>query len=282
MTVLVIPNLGKENAASTAARVVETLRGCGLCVLLPETARGALSLPDVVYLPEREAFASCDVIVTVGGDGTLLHAARKSLDYDKPLVGVNVGRLGFLTTVEDYELPKLKRIARGDYICDRRSLLAVSVGGRPALAQTALNDVMISKNSVTQTIDIEVYCDDILANHFRGDGVVIATATGSTAYSLSAGGPVLDARIAGLVVTPVCAHGLHTPPMVFSAERRLRVTACAAPGAPRPLLSCDGCAPCEIFPEDAINVALSERSVSLICFNEADQFEAIDKKLRRL
>ncbi|MFR9158959.1 MAG: NAD(+)/NADH kinase [Ruthenibacterium lactatiformans] len=109
----------------------------------------------------------------------------------------------------------------GEYILDRRSILSVSVDGQNRFRQTALNDVVISKSGISQTVDVEIFCDDILVNHYQGDGVVIATPTGSTAYSLSAGGPVLDAHIAGLVVTPICAHSLHSPSMVFSAGRRL-------------------------------------------------------------
>ena len=280
MIVFIIPNLGNQNAAATVRSAVEMLHRCGAQVLIRDELHAQFAGLPVRFLPEQEAFAQCDVIVTVGGDGTILHAARQSLGFGKPLLGINVGRLGFLATVEAYEMEKLERLVRGEFSRDRRALLSVAVqGGQDG---TALNDVMISKNSPTQTVDIEVYCDDILANHFRGDGVVIATPTGSTAYSLSAGGPVLDAQIAGLVVTPVCAHGLHSPPMVLSAQRRLRILASAAYGAPDPLLSCDGGTPCGIAPGQAVTVALSEQSVSLVRFNEADQFEAIDKKLRRL
>lgn len=282
MIVFIIPNLVNANAASTLENAASTLHRCGAHILLCDKLREQFSHLAADFLPEQEAFQKCDVIVTVGGDGTILHTARKSLGFDKPLLGINVGRLGFLATVEAYEMEKLERLARGEFSYDRRTLLAVSTEGRPELSQTALNDVMISKNISTQTVDIAVYCDDILANHFRGDGVVIATPTGSTAYSLSAGGPVLDAHIAGLVVTPVCAHGLHSPPMVLSAQRRLRILASAAYGAPNPLISCDGGKPWEIAPGQAVSIALSEQSISLVCFNEADQFEAIDKKLRKL
>lgn len=110
--------------------------------------------------------------------------------------------------------------------------------------------------------------------------MVIATPTGSTAYSLSAGGPVLDAHIAGLVVTPICAHSLHSPSMVFSAGRRLRVSLSSPLGPHNALLSCDGRSPETISCQDTVDVALSDKYISLICFNEADQFEAIDKKLK--
>ena len=216
----------------------------------------------------------------MGVDGTNLHAARQSLGYTKPLLGINIGRMGFLATVEAYEMEKLERLVHGEYILDRRSILSVSVDGQNRFRQTALNDVVISKSGISQTVDVEIFCDDILVNHYQGDGVVIATPTGSTAYSLSAGGPVLDAHIAGLVVTPICAHSLHSPSMVFSAGRRLRVSLSSPLGPHNALLSCDGRSPETISCQDTVDVALSDKYISLICFNEADQFEAIDKKLK--
>ena len=147
------------------------------------------------------------------------------------------------------------------------------------LCQYALNDLVVFKKGITQTVDVRIWCDEILVNHYQGDGVVVATPTGSTAYSLSAGGPVLDARISGLVVTPICAHSMHSPPMVFSAERKLRIQV-MSPTQELALLSCDGLQEEAIFHDDIVSVSLSDRSISLICFNEADQFEAIDKKLK--
>lgn len=286
MTILIIPNLGNPNAAAAVDRAVSVLCTCGAEVLLPDTGemRQKFSGLSVRFAPECESFHLCDAVVTVGGDGTILHAARTSLEYgvQKPLLGINVGRLGFLATVEADEIEKLARLVYRDFSLDKRSMLSVSVEGSPESEQIALNDVMITKNSPTQTVDIEVYCDGIPVNKFRGDGVVVATPTGSTAYSLSAGGPVLDAHIEGLVVTPICAHGLHSPPMVLSAGRRLRIRASSSYQAPAPLLSCDGDKPHEVPEKRDIEIAFSENTFDLICFNQADQFDAIGKKLAKL
>ena len=189
-------------------------------------------------------------------------------------------KINLLAEGQELMLEKLERLVHGEYILDRRSILSVSVDGQNRFRQTALNDVVISKSGISQTVDVEIFCDDILVNHYQGDGVVIATPTGSTAYSLSAGGPVLDAHIAGLVVTPICAHSLHSPSMVFSAGRRLRVSLSSPLGPHNALLSCDGRSPETISCQDTVDVALSDKYISLICFNEADQFEAIDKKLK--
>lgn len=279
MTVFLIPNLNKEHAVETTCAAIGVLRASGTQVVMSRDIRKFFPGQDVTFDLDAQALPHCDVIVTVGGDGTILHAARQCLGYKKPLLGVNLGRMGFLATVEADELDKLARLERGEYTLDRRAILSVDVRGHSTFRQTALNDVVIFKRGISQTIDVQIYCDDILVNGFQGDGVVIATPTGSTAYSLSAGGPVLDARIDGIVMTPICAHSMHSPPMVFSARRRLRVEA-LSPTQDFAFLSCDGRAEEQISCGDKVDVSLSDKFVSLVCFNEADQFEAIDKKLK--
>ena len=127
MTVFLIPNLKKENAVPTALRAAKTLRGAGARVLLSDAVREYFVGMGQEFAEDAKAFELCDVIVTVGGDGTILHAARQSLGYNKPLLGINIGRMGFLATVEAYEMEKLERLVHGEYILDRRSILSVSV-----------------------------------------------------------------------------------------------------------------------------------------------------------
>lgn len=280
MTVYLIPNLTKPQAAATARAAIGVLCAHGADVVLPaDVPLCEFEGQPVRLLEETAAFGSCDAIVTIGGDGTILHAARRGIEFHKPLLGVNIGRMGFLATVEAYELNKLARLAQGDYRIDQRAMLQVRAHGANSFHQYALNDVVISKPGMNQTIEVSITCDGIPVNRFMGDGVVVATPTGSTAYALSAGGPVLDARIDGIVMTPVCAHSMHSPPMVFSAQRKLciRVQGRDDAGA---LVSCDGWTPERISFGDMVEVSLSERSVSLVSFSEADQFEAIDKKLK--
>lgn len=279
MIVFLIPNLSKPAAVQTTCCVIQTLRACKAEVVLQNSVKHAFANLSVAFLDDAQALACCDVIVTVGGDGTILHAARQSIGWDKPLLGINLGRVGFLATMEADEPQKLERLVKGQYTLDKRRVLNVYVGGETGFCQTALNEVVVAKTLISQTIDVKIYCDDILVNEYLGDGVIIATPTGSTAYSLSAGGPVLDARIAGFVVTPICAHSMHSPPMVFSAERRLRV-AVSAPNPCTAHISCDGRADESISYGDTIEVAYSDTFISLVSFNEASQFEAIDKKLK--
>ena len=281
MRVFLVLNLSKEQSIPIARKAISIFQRLGVSVVLEQSAHPFFaSDSSILFMQRSAAVPFCDVIITVGGDGTILHVARYCLGSGKPLFGINLGRMGFLATVEAYELDKkLSRLVAGDYTLDERRILAVEVHGRNTFRKYALNDLVVFKGGVGQTLDVCIWCDGISVNQYQGDGVVVATPTGSTAYSLSAGGPVLDARISGLVVTPVCAHSLHSPPMVFSAERKLRIQV-SSPTREFAFLSCDGMKEEQITRDDVVEVSLSSRFVSLICFNEADQFEAIDKKLK--
>lgn len=279
MTVYLIPNMKKRDVRAAVETVARCLRGLGAQVLLPLALEETFEGQDAQFLCDADAFARCDVAVTVGGDGTILHAAKRGLSYHRPLLGVNLGRMGFLATAECGDSAKFERLVRGDWREDRRAVLSVCCRGKRPFESVALNDLVIAKTGIGQTVDVSIWCDGILVNEYLGDGVVVSTPTGSTAYSLSAGGPVLDARIRGLVVTPVCAHSMHSPPMVFSAERRLTIQV-DSPARGRAEMCCDGADARVLLPEDRLEVSLSGDYISLVSFNEADQFAAIDKKLK--
>lgn len=279
MTVYLIPNMKKRDVRAAVETVARCLRGLGAQVLLPLALEETFEGQDAQFLCDADAFARCDVAVTVGGDGTILHAAKRGLSYHRPLLGVNLGRMGFLATAECGDSAKFERLVRGDWREDRRAVLSVRCRGKRPFESVALNDLVIAKTGIGQTVDVSIWCDGILVNEYLGDGVVVSTPTGSTAYSLSAGGPVLDARIRGLVVTPVCAHSMHSPPMVFSAERRLTIQV-DSPARGRAEMCCDGVDARVLLPEDRLEVSLSGDYISLVSFNEADQFAAIDKKLK--
>lgn len=280
MTVYLIHNPSKPETVDVCLRAAGLLAGAGAGVLLPPVMQTVCRVPEVRFLPQADALPLADALVTVGGDGTILHAAKECLACEKPILGINLGRTGFLATCEVDEMEtKLALLARGQFQLDQRALLKATVDGDKARPQTALNDVVIYKGRQVQTIDFDIFCDDILVNHVRSDGVIVATPTGSTAYSLSAGGPILDAHVRGIVVTPICAHSLHSPSIVFAADRRItiRVDPSARDHA---LLSSDGEQERPLLQGGSVQVELSDKTVKLITFNPADQFDAIDKKLR--
>ena len=280
MTIYISPNSGKPSAYEIALRAAQILLTHGADVLMCETMRTNCSTVGVLYLPQEACLKRADVILTIGGDGTILHEANLWLQDAKPRVGINLGRCGFLATCEISEMEtKLAAVAKGEFSLDNRMLLYARVLGHDGWEGHALNDVVVTKGRLQQAIDFSIYCDDILVEHYRGDGVIVATPTGSTAYSLAAGGPILDSQTKGVVVTPICPHSLASPAMVFAQERKLNV--CVGQVADDEVfISCDGAAGFPLKAGATAEIRLSDQMVKLITFGRADQFLAIDQKLR--
>ena len=268
----------KPEAAGVLLQAAHLLLAEGTRVVL--AAEDGFAPPDgAVCLPGAQALTQADAVVTVGGDGTMLHAAKECARHGLPVLGINLGRTGFLATCELDEMEqKLHKLAAGEFSVEHRALLQAECTGADG-PLIALNDLVVYSGHRRQTVDLDILCDGLPVSNCRGDGVILATPTGSTAYSLSAGGPILDARIRGLVVTSICAHSLQRPAIVFAADRRITVRPGAAQRGPI-LISSDGEREIELPAGGELRAGLSEKSVKLITFNGTDQFDAIDKKLR--
>ena len=234
------------------------------------------------YADKAELEKSVDFIITIGGDGTFLHTASLTVDFNIPILGINLGRVGFLAALEKTELEKLHKLAKQEYFIDKRSMLLANLSSLNAGKQnnfTALNDVVVAKGPVGRTIQYSVYCDDILVSNYRGDGIVISTPTGSTAYSLSAGGPIVDAKNNAILVTPICAHNTGNPAMVFASDRIIKI-AVSENESKLAYFSSDGSNNIQLDENDEITVTTAKDTVSLICFENVEQFKMIDKKLK--
>ena len=176
MTVYISPNPGKAMAYGISQRAAQILLTHGAQVLMQDGLQAECMTMGVVYLSQKECLERTDVILTIGGDGTILHEANLSLVYRKPILGINLGRCGFLATCEVDEMEaKLSAVARGEYFLDNRMLLYVRVLGDDSWEGHALNDVVMTKGRLQQAVDFSIYCDDILVEHYRGDGVIVAT-----------------------------------------------------------------------------------------------------------
>ena len=268
----------KPEAAGVLLQAAQLLLAEGTRVVL--AAEDGFAPPDgAVCLPGAQALTQADAVVTVGGDGTMLHAAKECARHGLPVLGINLGRTGFLATCELDEMEqKLHKLAAGEFSVEHRALLQAECTGADG-PLIALNDLVVYSGHRRQTVDLDILCDGLPVSNCRGDGVILATPTGSTAYSLSAGGPILDARIRGLVVTSICAHSLQRPAIVFAADRRITVRPCADQRGPI-LISSDGEREIELPAGGELRAGLAEKSVKLITFNGTDQFDALDKKLR--
>lgn len=280
MPVLLYPNPTKDESFVVTRQAACILRDCGETPLASEEYREQLQGNPFCFLPAEKAFASADKVVTIGGDGTLLRASAQCLASHLPVLGVNLGRTGFLATCEVSEMAvKLSRLAAGDYTREPRSLLLGSVASR-GWSACALNDFVVFGRSRLHPMDYSIYCDGAFVCHYRSDGVILSTPTGSTAYSLSAGGPILDAAAAVFLVNGICTHDIYSAPLVFSAARKVTVE--ADPENRDTVFACaDSRMQCPLEPGERLEIELAKQMLDLISFDGAEQFKAIGNKLMR-
>jgi len=281
MKVHLMPNLDKPQALECALQVAGLLHkaGCGINVLRPEHA--VLGLYHVqVYETRDECVSNCDVIIAVGGDGTIIHAAKHALDHDKLILGVNAGHLGFLAQAESDDLARMvQRLLNKDYEVEPRFVLCAAIeGGSRSITGYAINDAVVARGFASSLVDLALYCDGKYLDSLRGDGVIFATPTGSTAYSMSAGGPIVDPVLDAILMTPICSHQLTTRPLLFSASKTLSVK-CNRPEEQRLFLSLDGGVPMPLEENEFVTVHKAPRAARFINFGEREFFEVFSEKI---
>lgn len=228
MKIFMMPNLSRKNAHACAVDAIERLHELGAEILLDQKVKDSFSdFSFITYLPFPEVIEACDLVIAIGGDGTILHTAKYAVEKDKPVFGINAGRLGFLAGLEVTEMDHLADLVAGNYTIEKRMMLKVirrSADGQEDVLY-ALNDAVISKGGLAKIVDLEVWCGSEKVIAHRADGIIFSTPTGSTAYSLSAGGPVIDPEIDCISMTPICSHSLLSRSIIFSDQTVLTVYA---------------------------------------------------------
>lgn len=270
----------------SVAHALETLHrhlvGRGLRVVLDQDTAANLPALQIDSLPREELGRQCDLAVVVGGDGTLLNAARSLSDHEVPVVGVNLGRLGFLVDVSPvHMLPRLDEILDGRFTEERRLLLHARVEreGQTVIECDALNDVVIHKWQVARMIEFETYINNVFVHVMRSDGLIISTPTGSTAYALSGGGPILHPSLDALVLVPICPHMLTNRPIVVSAENEIEVVVGTAGGG-QGQVTCDGQVNDRVRAGDRICIRSKPRKLHLLHPSDYDYYQILRSKLR--
>ena len=265
-TIGLIAKHGDPRVGETLGRLIGMLRARGLAVVLDEQSCSAYpgrGLPTVA----REALGQrCDLVVVVAGDGTFLSAARSLVDQNVPLLGVNLGRLGFLADIMPDEMSvRLNEILDGDFIEERRFLLDVAVerGAERVFSESALNEAVTHKSSMARLVEFETYIDGHLVNSQRSDGLIVATPTGSTAYALSGGGPILHPSLDAIVLVPICPHTLSSRPVVVGGGSVVEVVL-GDDAETSVQLSCDGQTTVELAAGDRISIRKRHPDVHLI------------------
>ena len=229
--VTLIANFNIREKASAAIEVAEKISSFCSEIVVSEVYKDRIfrmhaHRPEFNYRPVDELYDDVDMVVVLGGDGFILEAARRASVKDIPILGINLGRIGYMTELEMDELDLIEKIFKGEYTIDERTMLSVEVVSKDGAIRSesyALNEAVVANGSTARIIDLKLSDNGVLVSDFRADGLVIATPTGSTAYSLSAGGPIVDPKLNCFCVTPICPHSLLARPLVFSDSARLEV-----------------------------------------------------------
>jgi NAD+ kinase len=250
-------------------------------VLIDDSTAALLRTREFAVVSRAELGRRCDLAVIIGGDGTLLNAARSLADFNVPLVGINLGYLGFLADISPHDMMAcMDDILEGKYQSDERFLLHVVIerDGEVVSESDALNEVVVHKWNVARMIELETYIDGQFVNKLRADGIIVATPTGSTAYALSAGGPILYPGLDAIVVVPVCPHTMSNRPIVIGGDSRIEVIVCNGPPE-NSQTTCDGQITLGLMGGDRIKIFKKEQPVRLLHPARHDHFQILRAKL---
>lgn len=281
MKTAVVVNLSKEEAISCAGEIsLLMLSNNSDVFMLSECApfyKGVkASYTDTI----EELFRICDIAITVGGDGTIIHAAKYAARFDKPLIGVNVGRLGFAADIEIDGISELTRILDGDYSVEERVLFDVEViKNGVSKNYLAVNDAVIARGQLSKIIDLQVTLDDEEIAKYRADGLLFSTPTGSTAYSLSAGGPIIAPQLDCILMTPVCPHSLFSRSVIFEGNSVLTVSV-KIPDECCCVLTIDGEKNVDILADDIVKIKKSDLKLKFVSINKRNFYRKLNEKLK--
>lgn len=269
-----------SSAAVDVARELKVwLEQRGVKVLLEEHLAADMDVDSGVESLKLPHMVEC--IIVLGGDGTLISVARDVGALDVPILGVNLGSLGFLTEITlDGLYDELERVLVGDFTVSNRIMLeaVIARGDEPAAHYQVLNDIVINKGALARIVDMEVWVDDHYLTTFKADGLIVSTPTGSTAYNLAAGGPIIYPGLNCLVITPICAHTLTNRPIIFSDEAVIRII--MRIDEERVFITADGQIGMALQAQDVVEIRKANMCTSLIKSASKEYFEVLRTKLR--
>lgn len=268
MNILVIYNPDSESGASVAAEVNEIL----------DDSLVNLTVEQFCKTKEPEIPNGTDIIIVIGGDGTIIKVAKAAARFDCPILGINAGHLGYLASLDGNDLRALKRLLNNDYTVESRCLIRAEkiVDGRISEVCDCLNDAVISKDCLSNVIDIKLTIGNDTIQ-YRADGIIASTPTGSTAYSLSAGGPVVDPQMKCVILTPVCPHTLVTRSMVVDGNTQIKISVSGSKDGNVNML-CDGRVGFELDENSYLNISLSDITAKFIKLNDVSVYKILSVK----
>ena len=283
--VILTPNPYRDKNFQTVRNAVKILRDSGIETrsCLPFEVDRSYELPrDLRFHKLDREIQSADLVICFGGDGTILHMAKAATRHGVPILGVNIGTMGFMAELEATELHRLAQLAKGEYTTDSRMMLDVTVSRDKDIIfhDIGLNDVVITKGAVARIVHLSVCCDGVQAMECGGDGIIVATPTGSTAYSLSAGGPIVEPEARNILITPICAHDMVSRSMVAS-EKRVITVGLTRNVRRNAFLSVDGGKAVRLNMGDVANIRRSEMETKLLRLKERSFYDVLNTKCNR-
>lgn len=283
--VILAPNPYRDKNFGTVRKAMEVLKNAGINarVCLPFEVDRSFELPrDIRFSRLDRELSNAEMVICLGGDGTILHMAKAATRKGLPILGVNIGTMGFMAELESTELDRLSLLASGKYTLDSRMMLDVIVQrDRDILFHDiCLNDVAVTKGAVARIVQLVVKCDGVQAIECGGDGVIVATPTGSTAYSLSAGGPIVEPEAKNILITPICAHDVASRCIVASDKRTVTVE--MGENARRnAYLSVDGGRAVRLNTGDVATIRKSHLETKLVRLNERSFYDVVNAKFKK-
>lgn len=281
MKICVSLNSHKQRAIECAVEIVKFLSENNVDILAIGYEADCLKEASIFvkkYESFDKIFKICDLAIAIGGDGKMIHVAWYAAVYDVPLIGVNVGRVGFATELEPFEYTELKRLISGDFSISPRMLIKVeTVKNGVSDISYAVNEVVISRGSLSKIIDLSVSLNGEKVTNYRADGLLFATPTGSTAYSLSAGGPVVDPDMEAIILTPICPYSLSARCVLFNADSILSVEAETAHDG-ECFVTIDGRKSFEVTQGDNIIISKAQCRLKLIKLKNKNFFNILNEK----
>ena len=283
--VILTPNPYRDKGFQTVLAAMKILKDAGMepKVCLPFEVDRSFELPkDIRFQRLDREIHNTELVICFGGDGTILHMAKTATRRNVPILGVNIGTLGFMAELEATELDLLAKLAKDEYTIDKRMMLDVTVQRDRDIIfhDIGLNDVVITKGSVARIAHLAVKCDGVEVMECNGDGIIVATPTGSTAYSLSAGGPIVEPEARNILITPICAHDVMSRCMVASDKRNVTVE--LVQNARRnAYLSVDGGKSIRLNMGDVTTIKKSNLETKLLRLKERSFYDVLNMKFKK-
>ena len=280
MVISVFPNLNNNGVSELAFDVIKILTDGGADVYVQNEYKPIFKSTKAKFENFDKAMSLCDCAIAIGGDGTTLNIAKKAAFLNKSALGINAGRLGFMSGIERDELSLLTKLINKEYIIDERAMLKATIekDGEVLSSHPCLNDIVVSRGNFARLIDVTITCDGRSVSNMRSDGVIISTPTGSTAYSMAAGGPVVSPEADCIIETPICPHSLMDRSIIFSADKELIVTANNDQNN-SPIMTVDGQEAVNLTPGCQIHIKKSDITTKLIKLKPENFYEVLNKKI---